>query len=117
MAGISKITYKGKEIHYIDNWGMNEDQIITTFKKTGGIILRDNKLHLQLINISDAFTTSGFMKVAREFEKKTKSLIKKAAIVGVTGVKKDLLEGYNLILGGKMKPFDTETEAKDYLVS
>ena len=39
----------------------------------------------------------------------------KRAILGVTGVKKILLKGYNLFTSTSVTPFETEVEAKDYL--
>lgn len=41
----------------------------------------------------------------------------KGAILGVSGLKRVLLDGYNQFIGGDLEPFESEEEAKDYLVS
>jgi hypothetical protein len=116
MDRIQKIKYKGKEIIYVNYGGLREPAMIETLNQVEQIILSDNKPHLQLINISDAFATPGYMAAAKIFGKKTQSLTSKSAIVGITGVKALLLRSYNLVSGGKLKAFGTEEEAKEYLV-
>jgi len=40
----------------------------------------------------------------------------KGAVLGVTGIKKVLLNAYNMVAGEKLRAFDSEEEAKEYLV-
>ena len=115
MAGVSKITHGGKEIVYIDYRGMSSEEMIDTLKEAEEIIMSEDKQHLQLSNISGAFATPEFMKEANEFGKKSKALTDKAAIVGVSGRKKVSLSAYNLIVGGKLRPLNSEEDAKAYL--
>lgn len=79
-------------------------------------LLKENKSHLRLVNITDAFATPKFTAYIRQLGKDTKHIPVKGAVVGITGAKKVLLMGYNRLLGGAMKPFDDEESAKDYLV-
>ena len=116
MSGFSKIIYKGKEILYLDHRGRNEDEMIETLKEAEAVMLAENKLCMQLINISNAFATPNFMKIGNEAGKRVKHLTLKSAVVGVTGAKKVLLNGYNALTGGKMKAFETEEEAKEFLI-
>jgi len=116
MSGLSKIYYKGKEILYADYRGLNEAECIDLERKLESAVLKDNKPHLQLINVTGGFGTPAYMKVANEVGKNIKHLILKGGIVGIKGVKKVLLMSYNVLVGGKLKPFNSEDEAKEYLV-
>lgn len=113
---VKKIIYKGKEIIYVDYRGESEDQMLNTATTLKELLLSENKAHLRLINISDAFATTRFTNYIRQLGKDTKHIPTKAAIVGITGAKKVLLLGYNRILGGAMRPFDDEETAKEYLI-
>lgn len=114
---VKKIFHKGKEIIYVDYRGESEEEMLDTASKLKDLLLKDNKEHLRLINITEAYATTRFTSYIREMGKETKHIPTKAAIVGITGAKKVLLLGYNRILGGVMRPFDDETSAKDYLVT
>jgi hypothetical protein len=116
MNRVQKIQYQGKEIIYINYGGLSEDKMIEVLNHAERVILSENKPHLQLTNITDAFATPGFMAAAKVFGKKTQSLTNKSAIVGISGVKALLLRSYNLVTGEKLKDFLTEEEAKEYLV-
>ncbi|MAE85518.1 MAG: hypothetical protein CMB80_22475 [Flammeovirgaceae bacterium] len=113
---VKKIFHKGKEIIYVDYRGESEDQMLSTAESLRDVLLNDNKEHLRLVNITEAFATTKFTNYIRQLGKDTKHIPTKAAIVGITGAKKVLLLGYNRILGGAMRPFDDEETAKEYLV-
>ncbi|MEQ8471292.1 MAG: hypothetical protein RIC35_08900 [Marinoscillum sp.] len=117
MSGVKKNHHAGKEIIYKDYRGQTEDEMLETAESLKKLLLAENKAHLRLVNISEAFATTKFTTYIRELGKATRHIPTKAAIVGITGAKKVLLLGYNRILGGAMKPFDNEESAKDYLVS
>jgi len=114
---VKKIHHKGKEIIYVNYVGETEDEMLQTAENLRDILITDQKPHLRLVNITDAFATTKFTAYIRQLGKDTKDIPVKAAIVGITGAKKVLLMGYNRILGGAMRPFDDEEAAKDYLVS
>ncbi|MEQ9468677.1 MAG: hypothetical protein RLN88_14805 [Ekhidna sp.] len=117
MAGIQKITHKGKEIVYVDYRGQSEDEMLQTASSLRDFLLSDPGEHLRLVNITDTPATRKFTAFIREMGKETKHVPVKGAVVGITGAKKVLLSGYNRLLGGAMRPFDDEMTAKEYLVS
>lgn len=117
MAGFSKIYYKGKEIIYVDYQGQSEDEMLGTASDLRDWLLHERKPHLRLVNITGAFAKPKFNQYIRKLGEETKDIPMKGAIVGVTGGKKALLIIYNKILGGSLKPFDTEEAAKEYLVN
>lgn len=116
MDRVQKVQHMGKEILHIDYSGIvGEDKMIDTLNAAERVILSDNKPHLQLVDISNAFATPGFMAAAKKFGDRTQHLTTKSAIIGITGVKVLLLKSYNLVSGEKLMPFKTLEEAKDYL--
>ncbi|WP_258105534.1 hypothetical protein [Marinoscillum sp. MHG1-6] len=116
MPGFQLINFKGKEIAYVDYRNQKENEMIAIASDLRQWLIKEGRPHLRLVNISEAYATQNFNKVIRQMGEETKHIPFKGAIVGVTGGKKALLLIYNRILGGKLKPFDTEEEAKAYLV-
>jgi hypothetical protein len=117
MKGYSVITYKGKEIVYVDyRETKSEQEMIDILESTGQFLLDKNIPTRVLSNITGVYVLPGFMKRAKELGKKTKHLTSKEAIVGIKGPKKTLLKFYNLFTGVEVKPFENEEEAKEYLV-
>jgi hypothetical protein len=116
MAGHSIITYKGKEISYLDYRGMKLEDILKTIEETTKISLQENKRRLQLSNLTGVYAVPEFMDKVKEAGKKTKHLTIKSAVVGVTGAKKLLLGAYNAFTGANLKTFDDEESAKEWLV-
>ncbi|MCV9385403.1 hypothetical protein [Reichenbachiella ulvae] len=119
MSGFSKINYKGKEIIYLDYRGASEEQMIEYLCAAEETILEEQKPFMTLTNIYDAYATKGYLSRAQELGRKTQHLSIAGAIVGVTGGKLVLLKVFNRMFakGEGLKPFDTEEEALDYLVS
>jgi hypothetical protein len=58
---------------------------------------------------------SRFMAASKAIAKDADALVDKQAIVGVDGMKGILLKAYKAVGGATLKPFDTETRAKEYL--
>ena len=117
MQEIQKITYKSKEIVYVDYRGLSEDEMLELAGSLRTYLLSNPNFHLRLVNISNTPATRKFTTFIRQLGKETKHVKMKAAIVGITGAKRVLLAGYNRLLGGTMKPFEDEETAKEYLVA
>lgn len=121
MAGIEKITHKGKEILYINYQGCkSEQEMIELMKEAAALITKEKKEYLQLTDMTGAFATPGYMKEAKKIAKVTPKLAKKRAIVGIDSPgRRFLLKMYSLVIGSEnaLKPFPSLQEAKDWLVS
>ena len=72
---------------------------------------------LMLIDIRDSIIGTETLSVFKENAKKIKPYIKKVAVLGIHGVRKILLESIVWFSGLDAKPFDSQEEAKDWLVS
>ena len=117
MPEIQKIKFEGEEIIYVDYRGLSEDEMLEMAASLRKYLENGPGFHRRLVNISDTPATRKFTSYIRQLGKDFKDVPVKAAIVGITGAKKVLLSGYNRLLGGSMRPFDDEKDAKQYLVS
>ncbi len=114
----SYITYKGKKILYVDytQCKTTEDmlKVLESVKRE-----YETTTHM-FITVNDfrgTYGSSEFMKRASQlgkevFDKRTL----KTTVLGITGIKKILLNGYNSLVKTKLIPFDTKEEALEYLV-
>ncbi|MFH1459563.1 MAG: STAS/SEC14 domain-containing protein [Candidatus Omnitrophota bacterium] len=113
------IVYKNKRILLVDLSG------IRGFKGEGEQLakaaadfvdkLREYEL-IELIDVRNSFGDLESVKTMKELSKKLKPHIKKSAIIGVSGIKKVILDAINSFAERKIKPFNTEEEAKEWLI-
>ena len=112
------ITYKGKEILYANYSACktNEEALLVlekSFEK-----LRSSPIKMRvLVNVENAVGTREFQKKAKELSKATEGKVLKRAVLGISGMKKVLLMGFNNFTKTKAHPFDTKEEALEFLVS
>jgi hypothetical protein len=113
---IEWLDHKGKKILYIKYSGMSPqaqlDQIREATKALLDTKVQDN---LTLSDISGTFVNEDFIALAKDKGKESAPVTKKAAVVGISGVRKILLAAVNRISTNPRKPFDTVAEAKDWL--
>lgn len=115
--GAEWINHKGKKILYINYGKLPPPDMLALIKKASGMLVASGSSeNLTLTDMRDVFVNNEFIALAKEQGKVSLPLTKKAAIVGVTGVKKILLTGVNAFTSKPRIPFDTLEEAKDWLV-
>jgi hypothetical protein len=114
---VSYITHNNKKVLFIEYKECKTvedtlhvlDEIKEEFFKTSGV-------WLTLHDMSVGYGSNEFMKRANQYAKNYyNSRPAKNAAIGATGLKKILLQGYNLIVKDKIVPFDTMEEALEYL--
>jgi hypothetical protein len=115
---VSYITHRNKQILFIEYHDcktvedtlMVLEQIKEEFYKTSGT-------WLTLHDFSRGFGNAEFMKKANKYAKEIfNTRPARNAAIGVTGMKKVLMQGYNLIVSDKIIPFDTKEDALNFLV-
>lgn len=116
MAGISKINYKGREIFHFDGKGLNDTQIIALIKTAEKDILKENKPKLFLVDVTGNLISQKFIQAAINMGDKVKHLSQRSAIVGLSESDDILLRGFNAIINGEMRAFNTTEDALEYLV-
>ncbi|WP_462248632.1 hypothetical protein [Ekhidna sp.] len=114
---IATINHQGKEILYIDYRNLGDDEMIDTINQMREKVLALNKPHLRLVNVSGTNASARFRTQMRQIGKEIGHIPSKVAIVGVPTSKRVVINAYNVMIGGKMKLFDNEEDAKVYLVS
>jgi hypothetical protein len=114
---VSYILHKNKKILFIEYKECKTvqdtlhvlDEIKDEFFKTSGV-------WLTLHDFAGGYGSAEFMKRANYYAKEYyNSRPSRNAAIGVYGLKKVLLQGYNLVVKDKVVPFDTLEEALNYL--
>jgi hypothetical protein len=114
---VKYIQYKGKTILYVDYTNTTGDQAITTLHAEEKEVRTWKEPGLVLNDFRNAKATSEFMAEAKRLGKELFSKMeKKTAAIGITGIQSVLLKAYNTFASDKIVPFDTEEEAKEWLI-
>jgi len=102
------IDFKGKKIIYMNYMGMKKEEMIDTIMKATQMIL-DAKSDdvLSLSNITDCYFDKDLLELSKKQGAISLPHCKKAAVVGVTGIKSVLLSAANAFWPKSRKPFDT----------
>jgi hypothetical protein len=115
--GAEWILYKGKKILYVKYGGLKPDEMLDLIRKATQMIVdsRSNQI-LSLSDLTDCFVNNEFTELSKKQGAISLPLTKKAAVVGITGIKNILLKAVNAFSPKPRVPFDTVQEAKDWLV-
>jgi hypothetical protein len=123
MEVFSKIIYKNKMIYYLDYSAFQNDkdrkektlQLMKTAADTWSVQPKNSVL--SLLNLNNFYFDMDILNAFKESASRTSENEKKMALIGVKGLIKT---GYNFVIGltqnSKVKVFDTEAEAKEWLV-
>jgi hypothetical protein len=116
---ISYIFHKGKKIMFIDYTKCKTAQeTIDLLEKVRQEYLKTNEKIIALNDFRDAYGSNEYMKRANQLAKELfDERTYKNAAIGVTGIKKILLNGYNVFVKHKIMPFNTKEEALDWLAN
>ena len=115
---VTWIEHWGKPILLVDYRGLKGEETLDTLEAAAKYIFQSQSKILILVDITDAFMSPEFMVRAKALGKQSQSLIDKQAIVGVTGIKRVLVDAYNRFVPGPTgKSFATQEEAKAWLVT
>lgn len=120
VEGFSIINYKGKNIIYANysSLGKDKEKILNLVNTLAEEYLKNppNSV-LGLTNVTNIHFDMDILNAFKSLGKKTAPHEKKIALVGVNGL---LKAGYNFVVGfnnsNKFRAFDTEEEAKEWLV-
>ena len=114
---VKYIEYKGKTILYVDFSNQIGEQGIVTLNEQAKAMESWTQKGLILDNFQNSKGSAEFMAHAKKLGKEIfapKSY--KTAAVGLTGLQMILLQAYNTFAKDKLVPFDSEEEAKEWLV-
>ena len=114
---ISFISHNGKSILYVDysqckdKWEMIQllEATVPHYRNAIGKVLT-------LSDYNNVTGSQEFMNVVKQLGKELfDAKTEKGAVLGITGLKKIFLQGYNLIAKQKIMAFDTKEQALKYL--
>jgi hypothetical protein len=119
MERIKWIVYKSERIFSVDLSRTFSDKVIEDLLKEAVDIILNNppKTILYLVNMQDAHLTPASMLMYKEAAKKVHTHLKGWAFYEMSLRKTIILDLLRQIIGLKAKVFETEEEAKEWLIS
>ena len=112
------IEYKGKEILHDDYTNLQGEELVHTIEILTNHLMESGKKEiLLLIDLNDSYTNKEVVNAFTEAGKRVRPIVKRTAVLGITGVKKVLLNVVNKLSSIDANPFSTEEEAKEWLIS
>lgn len=118
MPSTQVIDYKGVKIVYTDISGTKSDEAIPTFEKVKEIVKTfPDKSVLSLVNAKDARFNKDLLGKIKEVVKANNPKSKATAVSGLSQLTKLMVNSIIAATGRKMKLFDDEERAKEWLYS
>ena len=115
---ISWIQYKGKEIEIDDFTNLSGDELVGIIRANTEIVLKMGKNNiLSIADFTNSYASKDVIDALKEVTEKTEHLLDKTAVLGITGVKKILLNALNKITNLGAKAFNSIEDAKEWLIS
>ena len=119
---LTVIEYKEKQIYYNDwrnitNQKEFEPKIKEANENTKLLINEGKTDILILTDVTDSSIFGETIQMIKEAAKLTTPITKKSATVGLSSVKKLMLNGVNIFAGTKIRAFSTVRQAKEWLVN
>lgn len=113
--GASVIEYKGKKIIYADYRGLTDKEEMIKVLDQGLALHKANPDSIGVItNFTDTYLSQDFVE---KIKQDTKGISGKIALIGITGVKKILINAINKVVQANTKIHDDEISAKEWLIS
>jgi hypothetical protein len=118
MERVKKITYKCKEIVYVDYSNIkDDDEMIAIHKAHLDLVFKDNKKYVYIADYTGSYTTPKYVKEVNNSLQNNRDLIIRGAFLGITGGKAIILSTIISLFRMKFKTFNDKTEALEYLIS
>ncbi|MFW9989060.1 MAG: hypothetical protein ACFFC3_10415 [Candidatus Odinarchaeota archaeon] len=111
------ISYKENEILLDDYTNIYPEQFAPLIKRITDLTFKSGKKDILLIvDVTGAYANKEAVDAFVEASKKSKPLLKKTAVVGITGVKKIFLNIVNKFSGVNAKALSSMEDAKEWLL-
>jgi hypothetical protein len=118
MSKVEFITHKQSRVLLLDvSYSASVEENISAFTEAQRVILQQPpKSVLLLTDVTQAHYTQQAVDAMKEFSKTVTPHIKASAAVGVSGIKKIVLQSLSRLSGRDIRMFDDRTQALDWLV-
>jgi hypothetical protein len=118
MQRIGWLKYKDKKILFCDYSGAALHQLLELFDKFNKVVLKLNSTILFLADFSDTKVDKTILQRLKDAESRmVAKKFDKAAVVGIVGLKKTILNFYNAVTDGNVKAFPDKKQALEWLVT
>ena len=116
---VQTTTYQGKRIFILDFSNLKSEGEIKSVIEESKTVIRKQSIgsSICLANIEEMHFNNQIRDLFIDFVKGNKPYMKASAIIGVKGLKQILFNGIMKVSGRDVKSFNTENEAKEWLVS
>ena len=115
---VTTIHHLGKEVVLVDyTQCKSAKDTIDVVNEAEKFLLSYPGEALVLADVTDTKGSKEYMERAKEVSEKVNHKVAKRAIVGITGLKMILFQGYTRIIKGNTKPLNTREDALSFLVS
>jgi len=115
---LSYLTHKGKRILFIDYTHCKTTaEMLKVLDDVRKEYEKSNTQFLAINDFTGTFGSNEFLNAASKHKELFDSKTLKTAVLGITGIKKILLNGYNAFVKKKQVPFNTKEEALEYLIN
>ncbi len=110
-------TYEGQKVLYLDCRGLKEEGTLAILDEAAEMLRPTSGNMPVLANVQGTMLTTAFMEKLKKLAQEVYiGKTDKAGIVGVDGLKKILLNSYNILMKQEMRAFPKEEEALRWLV-
>ncbi len=112
------LTHNGQQI-LVTDWTYidNDKEFVEIVVNTSNYVIQLGQYDLlELINLQGSNQTATIIRTMQDMASETRPFNKRKAVIGVTGVKRVLLNTINRFAGESIKAFKTEHEALSWLI-
>ena len=115
---VSIVKHQGKDIVFTDyTHCKTPEETIRVVNEAEKFLLSYPGKALVLVDVTGARGSKEYMERAKEVSKRVSHKVEKRAVVGITGLKMILFQGYTRIIKGNTRPFNSREEALAFLVA
>ncbi len=115
---VKVIYHQGKEIVFVDYTHCKlPEETLEVLEQSESFLLSYRSGALILVDVTGAPGSTEYMARAKAVSQKVNHKVNKRAIVGITGLKKIMFQGYSRIVNGNNRAFNNREEAMAFLVS
>lgn len=117
MERVRFILYKGREIFLLDFSGLNLEDVYPLIERSKTMIQsRPEQSLLTLTDVTNTRFDDALTNRLKQFTAENRPYVRAAAIVGISGLKKILLDAVMIFSKRKFHAFETIEQAKEWLV-
>lgn len=115
MERIRLLNHKGARIVFHDYSNLSGDALLATIREAASkVTTRGSGLNI-LTDVSGSYATREAMDELKALARKATPYVRKSAVIGMTGLKRILLEAVRTLTGRNIRTFNTMPEAMDWL--